>query len=54
MKIVALLASPRRGGNSDTIARRFLETAEELDAQTQTFILNEEGTFARINETYAE
>ena len=41
MNIVALLASPRRGGNSDTIARRFLETAEELGAQTRAFILNE-------------
>jgi len=40
MKIVCLLGSPRPGGNSATIARHFLKTAEGLGAQTSTFELN--------------
>ena len=40
MKIVALLGSPRQGGNSSTITDRFLKTAETLGAQTRTFELN--------------
>ncbi|KAF0218966.1 MAG: NADPH-dependent FMN [Geobacteraceae bacterium] len=40
MKIVCLLGSPRSEGNSATIARRFLETAESLGAESRTFELN--------------
>ena len=40
MKIVAVLGSPRLNGNSATLAKRFLETAEALGAETQTFALN--------------
>jgi len=41
MNIVCLLGSPRPGGNSVTLARRFLETAASLGAQTRTFHLNQ-------------
>ena len=41
MKITCLLGSPRRNGNSATIARRFIDTAENLGAKVQTFALNE-------------
>ncbi len=41
MKVVAVLGSPRRGGNSDTIVKRFNETAEQLGAEVRTFALNE-------------
>ncbi len=40
MKIVALLGSPRSGGNSSTIARRLVETAAGLGAETRVFELN--------------
>jgi len=40
MKIVCLLGSPRSEGNSAAIARRFLETAESLGAESRTFELN--------------
>ncbi|MGO9380294.1 MAG: flavodoxin family protein [Dissulfurispiraceae bacterium] len=40
MKIACLLGSPRINGNSATIARRFLDTAEALGAEKETFILN--------------
>lgn len=40
MKIVCLLGSPRKEGNSSTIARRFMATAESLGAETRTFQLN--------------
>jgi multimeric flavodoxin WrbA len=40
MKIVCLLGSPRSEGNSATIARRFLEAAESLGAESRTFELN--------------
>ena len=40
MKIVALLGSPRQGGNSSAIAERFLQTAETLGAETRSFELN--------------
>jgi multimeric flavodoxin WrbA len=40
MKIVCILGSPRREGNSATIARRFLDRAEALGAETETFTLN--------------
>lgn len=39
-KIVCVLGSPRVNGNSETIARKILETAEGLGAQTQVFTLN--------------
>ena len=41
MKITCLLGSPRKKGNSASIAKRFIETAESLGAQVQTFTLNE-------------
>lgn len=40
MKIVSLLGSPRRSGNSATIARHLLKTAEGLGAETTIFELN--------------
>lgn len=40
MKIVTLLGSPRTKGNSAAIAGRFIETAENLGAETKTFVLN--------------
>ena len=40
MKIVSLLGSPRSMGNSSTIAKRFMETAQQLGADTRTFELN--------------
>lgn len=40
MKILAILGSPRRGKNSDTIARRFTDTAASLGADIRTFELN--------------
>ncbi|MFC2004894.1 flavodoxin family protein [Chloroflexota bacterium] len=40
MKIVCLLGSPRRDGNSATIAKRFIETATSLGAEIRTFELN--------------
>ena len=40
MKIVALLGSPRAGGNSAAIAHRFMATAAGLGAQTRTIALN--------------
>jgi len=40
MKIVCLLGSPRSNGNSSTIARSFLESAECLGAESRTFELN--------------
>ena len=41
MKIVCLLGSPRKQGNSSTIAKHFCKTAEKLGAQVRTFALNE-------------
>ncbi|HMK61881.1 MAG TPA: flavodoxin family protein [Dissulfurispiraceae bacterium] len=40
MKIVCLFGSPRINGNSAAIARRFLDIAEELGAEVETFLLN--------------
>ncbi len=40
MKIVCVLGSPTTKGNSTAIARRFLETAGELEADIQSFTLN--------------
>lgn len=41
MKIVRLLGSPRKNGNTAAIADRFCTTAEKLGAEVQTFVLNE-------------
>jgi multimeric flavodoxin WrbA len=40
MKIVAVLGSPRPQGNSSTLARRLLDTARELGAETTEYLLN--------------
>lgn len=40
MKIVALFGSPRANGNTATLTKTFNETAEELGASVQTFLLN--------------
>lgn len=40
MNVVCLLGSPRPKGNSAAVAAKFMETAESLGAQTQTFALN--------------
>jgi multimeric flavodoxin WrbA len=39
--VVCLLGSPRRGGNSDVLAGRFMDTAGSLGARTRTFVLND-------------
>ena len=39
-RVVCVLGSPRSGGNSETIARKFLQTAESLGSHTQIFALN--------------
>jgi len=41
MKITCVLGSPRRNGNSEVLAKRFIETAEKLGATSQTYALNE-------------
>jgi multimeric flavodoxin WrbA len=41
MKIVAVLGSPRPQGNSNTLARAFLQAAKERGAETQEFLLNQ-------------
>jgi multimeric flavodoxin WrbA len=40
MKIVALLGSPRANGNTATLTKTFNQTAEDLGAEVQTFLLN--------------
>ena len=40
MKIVCVLGSPRRKGNSAAIAQRFLDRAAALGAETESFHLN--------------
>ncbi len=40
MKIVALFGSPRPNGNTATLAKAFIETAESFGAQVQSFLLN--------------
>lgn len=40
MKILCVLGSPRREGNSATIAKRFIETAKSLEAEVQVYELN--------------
>lgn len=41
MKTTCILGSPRRGGNSDSLAQRFIRKAAEYNASTQTFALSE-------------
>lgn len=41
MNIVALLGSPRRGGNSDTIAEIVLDQARSMGGKVKTFALND-------------
>ncbi len=41
MNIVCLLGSPRKKSNSSTIAKRFVDTAEELGAAVKTYTLND-------------
>jgi multimeric flavodoxin WrbA len=41
MKIVALFGSPRANGNTATLTKTFNQTAEDLGAEVQTFLLNE-------------
>jgi multimeric flavodoxin WrbA len=40
MKIVALFGSPRPDGNTATLTKTFIKTAEDLGADVQTFLLN--------------
>ncbi|MBI5556707.1 MAG: flavodoxin family protein [Deltaproteobacteria bacterium] len=40
MKIVCVLGSPRKTGNSATLAGHFLQTANALGAESQSFLLN--------------
>ena len=40
MKVVCLLGSPRKKGNSATVARHFINYAEKYGAQTESFFLN--------------
>lgn len=40
MKVLCLLGSPRRKGNSATLADRFLATAQQCGATTETIFLN--------------
>jgi multimeric flavodoxin WrbA len=40
MKIVCLLGSPRKNGNSATVAARLISKAQELGAETETIYLN--------------
>ncbi|QEM67964.1 flavodoxin family protein [Geobacter sp. FeAm09] len=40
MKLVCLLGSPRRNGNSATIAAHIVQRAQELGAETETVYLN--------------
>jgi multimeric flavodoxin WrbA len=41
MKIVAVFGSPRKGGNSDTLAEVFLQEAEGIGAEVERFRLKE-------------
>ena len=41
MKVLCLLGSPRKQSNSSTIAKRFVDTAEKLGAEVQTYTLND-------------
>jgi len=41
MKIVAVFGSPRKGGNSDTLAEIFLQEAERMGAEVERFRLKD-------------
>ena len=41
MKVVALVGSPRKGGNTDILLQKALEGAKDQGAQTQIFYLND-------------
>jgi len=41
MKTTCLLGSPRRGGNSDTLAKRFIQQAGRFNAKVETFTLSD-------------
>lgn len=41
MKLLCVQGSPRKGGNSATIAQRFLKVAKDRGATIETYILNE-------------
>ena len=41
MKVLCVQGSPRKKGNSATIARRFLDVAQERGATVETYVLNE-------------
>ena len=41
MKVVSLLGSPRKNGNSAVVADRFCTAAEKLGAKVEKFVLNE-------------
>ena len=41
MKTVCLLGSPRRNGNSDTLAMRFVKQAQQFKAPVETFALSQ-------------
>lgn len=41
MKIVCLLGSPRKKGNTVAIANCFCTVAEKLGAEVKTYVLNE-------------
>jgi len=40
-KIACVLGSPRKGGNSESIAKSFIESAKRFGAEAQTFALND-------------
>ncbi len=40
MNVVTLLGSPRTNGNTATLAKAFIDTAEASGAEVQTFLLN--------------
>ena len=40
-KILCVLGSPRKNGNSATIAKHFLNKAESLGAETKSYVLND-------------
>ncbi|MGB9826100.1 MAG: flavodoxin family protein, partial [Desulfofundulus sp.] len=41
MKVVGIIGSPRRGGNTETLVERVLAGAAAAGAETQVFRLNE-------------
>ena len=41
MKVIALIGSPRKGGNTDTLAEEFLRGAREAGAETEKVYLDD-------------